>query len=440
MRRRLILALLLVVSVAPNHAAAAPPDKLTSEDCIQHKAHHSRQAPTASGPIVEISRTGNNSIVRFTFNGTGGEPQFRVEIADGTEVVNSSGFDIDSDSASRKYNAQNPWIELRLGSPKPGFSYPATNDHILVPLPVVERVDAHFTTNGTGYIGGYFALLGDYRTATSHSGCQQVMVVMPAGLDLMYPPQHYADALASASRDLDIGPRYSVVTGFVSPGDSGRRDGITPPSRSGSRLMGSEFVVSTDAQLSNPRNTWVHEYVHTRQAITNYEWLLEGSAVYFTTEIWVEKNLFGKLRADGFYNSMANDTGQLAASINEGNIPYARGAFFFTSIRESLQETNTSVEAVYRKINTRQYREKLGHRHSEGIDYDDFGNVATELSGKGVEYPNPYDRQPPVEYYHDRWFVNIFGSLLADLLQWISAVGILVGFLLLYRTHNRISR
>jgi len=49
------------------------------------------------------------------------------------------------------------------------------------------------------------------------------MVVMPAGMDSMRAPSYYAEEIAYASRELDIGPRYSVVTAFVTPGNAGDR-------------------------------------------------------------------------------------------------------------------------------------------------------------------------------------------------------------------------
>jgi len=405
-RSALIFALLLLLSMA-TPASATTQESVSAEDCIQHERHHSRMAPDGTGPIVTISRTGEESVVRYSFNGTGGDAQFTVELPDGMDVTNSSGFDIGYSTATRQYNAQEPWIELELGSPFANTTYQATPENVLVPLPSSPQTNLQFVANGSGYVGGYFALLGEHSIATKSVGCQQIMVVMPSGMDPMRPPSYYAEELAHASRELDIGPRYSVVTAFVTPGDAGDRGAFVPGSHSHDRIIASEFMVDENSDPANPRNDWVHEYVHTRQATTQYDWVKEGAAVYFTTSLWAERNWLGKIRADAYYHSMANDSGMLANDLPSGNIPYARGAFFFTRVAESLSETNTTVEDVYRKVNLRRYRYEIGtNREPRTAGSEEFEQAARSLSGKNVSYANPYDEQPAVVYYYPRWFVN----------------------------------
>jgi len=92
-RSVLVLALLLLLSIS-TPASATTQESISADDCIQHERHHSRMAPDGTGPIVTISRTGEESVVRYSFNGTGGDAQFSVDLPDGMEVNNSSGFNI----------------------------------------------------------------------------------------------------------------------------------------------------------------------------------------------------------------------------------------------------------------------------------------------------------------------------------------------------------
>jgi len=420
-RSVLILALLLLLSMS-TPASATTQESISADDCIQHERHHSRMAPDGTGPIVTISRTGEESVVRYSFNGTGGDAQFTVELPDGMEVNNSSGFDIGYSTATRQYHAQDPWLELELGSPIANLTYQATPENILVPLPSSPQTNLQFVANGSGYVGGYFALLGEHRIATKSVGCQQIMVVMPASMDSMRAPSYYAEEIAYASRELEIGPRYSVVTAFVTPGNAGDRGAFVPGSRSHDGIIASEFMVDENSDPANPWNDWVHEYVHTRQATTQYDWVKEGAAMYFTTALWADRNWLGKIRADAHYRSMANDSGKLANDLPSANIPYARGAFFFTSVAESLSGTNTTVEDVYRKVNLRRYRYEIGtNRDPRTAGSEEFEQAARSLSAKNVSYANPYDEQPAVAYYYPRWFVNAL-SLIVPLVVGVIAV------------------
>lgn len=412
MRWRLVLAILVIVAGAPVPTAAAPAQDVSTDGCIQHDRHHSRMETDDTEPVVTISRTVDDSVVRYTFNGTGGAPQFGVSLPEGTLVVDSSGFNGDSEGLERDYNAQNPWIEVHYGNPVPNMTYPTTAGSFVVELPDSSDADLQFTTNRSGYVGSHFALLGEYGIGTSHAGCQQIQVVMPAGLAQTEPADHYASKLAIAATSLDIGPRYTVVTAFVLPGDSGGRDGFTPKDGD---IFASEFVVSTDASFTNPRNTWVHEYIHTRQAIAP-EWVTEGSAMYFTTKTSVEQGWISSFGADAFYRSMANSSGHASPKHPE-NVPYTIGAFFFSELSERLSGTNSTVESVYRLVNTEAYRNARGAHALEDINAERFGAAVESQTGLQLALQAPYSSNPQVSYNNPRWFVNATAPTFSALRQ-----------------------
>lgn len=395
MRRLLLTSLVLLAVFAPIATPVTATDhEISAEDCIQHERHGERTAINGDGPVVSISRAVNDTTVRYSFSGTTSELAF--SLPEGANVTNSSGFDVDGDDVERRYNGKNPTITVHYSGPAKGVSAVGTEEHFVFLLPQSDSTTLQFRTNQTAYIGGRFALLGPYEVATAEAGCQQIQVVAPtdSGVDL----DRYARVLAEASRDLEIGPRYVVVTAFVAAGDIGPRNGYTPKVSDDGSHGASEFLISPGSEIESPQNTLVHEYVHTRQANLEPDWVAEGSAMFFTIQLSVENGWISTLEADAYYAGKANEQRYLADSVREENIPYVRGAFFFDSLSEELVGTNTTTEEVYSQINLKGYRESLDGDSPAHPTERQFSLVAQELSNRTVtpEYRVTYETSRPV--------------------------------------------
>lgn len=404
--KRLFLTLVLLVSVlAPAATPVAATDhQVSADDCIQHERHGERTAIDGSGPVVTLSRTANDTVVHYSFNETNSGLVF--SLPEGSQVINSSGFQIAGDYVEREYNAEDPKLTVQYTGPLENISYPATEDHFVFPLPYSESTTLQFRTNETAYIGARFALLGEYEIATAEAGCQQIQIVKPTGVSV--DADRYAQVLAEASHDLDIGPRYKVVTAFVAPQDTGKRDGYAPKAIGEGTHVAAEFLVSPGSKIESPRNTLVHEYVHTRQATIRPKWVSEGLATYFTIVLGVENDWISGWEADAFYAADAAGNRTVAADVDELMVPYVRGAFFFDSLSKELEGTNASVETVYREINVANYRQSLGGRSGAYVSEERLISVAEEQSGEKVA---PKNR---VHYENPEWIINYAGGVILN--------------------------
>ena len=395
MNRRLLLlsiGLLLIGGTlgVPSLAAADSPQP-DIQNCIQHERHDAYQ--TASDDvIVSVGQTDNNSIVRYTFIGTSGEPQFSVSTPRGLIITNASGFEIDNKNVERNYNADRPWIEVSLGSPYANISYTASEHHVVVPTIDSRDVELFHQPVSTGYAGAEYILLGDYELATAKEGCQRIRIVVPDSVSLSRSPDAYAEAIATAGSELSIGPKYRVVTGFVAPTDTGKRNGLTPNPIQDDQPA-ADFYISPRAKLTNPQNTWVHEYIHTRQTTLRQRWVAEGSATYFTAQYSVEKGWISARERDRYFAKRAapNGTPDMA---NIRAPEYIRGAFFMMEVAEDVEKTNTSIEDVYRAVNTG----TNSYRQPKRVGTDDFERAVESETNQSVSYSNPMVEPVKISY------------------------------------------
>lgn len=222
-----IAVLLVATTVGIPSAAATDSSHPDIQQCVQHERHDAYQT-AGDSVVVSVEQTATDSVVRYTFSGTSGDPQFTVSPPRGVTITNASGFEITNGNAEREYNADQPWIEASLGSPYSNITYTASDQHAVVPTIGSREVSLFHQPAPTGYAGAEYVLLGDYEIGTAKEGCQRIRVVVPDSVSLPRSPDAYAEALATAGSDLSIGPKYRVVTGFVAPKDTGQRNGMIP--------------------------------------------------------------------------------------------------------------------------------------------------------------------------------------------------------------------
>ena len=395
MNRRLLffsIGLLFVAGTlgVPSVATADSPQP-DIQNCIQHERHDAYQA-AGDNVVVSVTQTDNNSIVRYTFIGTSGDSQFSVSTPRGLTITNASGFEIDNGNAERDYNADRPWIEVSLGSPHANISYTASEQHAVVPTVDSREVELFHQPMPTGYAGAEYVLLGDYELGTAKEDCQRIRIVVPDSVSLPRSPDAYAESLATAGSDLSIGPKYRVVTGFVAPIDTGDRNGMVPELSDENRPA-AEFYISPQARLTNPENTWLHEYIHTRQTTTSKGWVTEGSATYFTARYSVEAGWITPREYDQFFAQRATSNGT-PDSANIRDPEYIRGAFFLMGVAEDVEDSNTTIENVYQEVNTGTY----SYRRPESIDAGDFERAVESKTNRSVSYSNPMDKAVWVSY------------------------------------------
>jgi hypothetical protein len=230
---------------------------------------------------------------------------------------------------------------------------------LLEHLPPTIRPETAVGTNEAieladrGYVGNETMLLGAHAVYRRQVDGERIHLVVPGNRSLRFGPRRTVDALANASRSLEIGARDDVVHAFATPEI---RTEATILEFDGFALDGSTILVDADAELA----AWIHEYVHTRQAFSNEEslrWMTEGSARYYEWLLAVESGYadWGELR--GVFAEAANDDSVLAEPDTwGGESNYAKGALVLAAvdreIRAATDGTRTLEDAI-RRLNGR---------------------------------------------------------------------------------------
>ena len=134
------------------------------------------------------------------------------------------------------------------------------------------------TAAGEGHVGEWMAYLGGVATRERTAHGQRFELVVPERASLSESPDAVLDSLASASDRMRVGDRDPVVNVFAAP---------TTTVRWGVRGLqyGDRDMWVRDAEpLATAENTWIHEYVHTRQSYEtapSARWTTEAFATYY---------------------------------------------------------------------------------------------------------------------------------------------------------------
>jgi hypothetical protein len=154
--------------------------------------------------------------------------------------------------------------------------------------PVPVGLDRETATAGPGYAGESFVYLGAVDTRSRRAHGQTFTLVVPDRATMAESPDAVLDALADSSDRLRVGDRDERVTMFVAPTTPGVDWGVR-----GLQYGDTEAWVRDAEPLGDPDNTWLHEYVHTRQSFrtaTSGQWLPEATATYYAALLTLERN------------------------------------------------------------------------------------------------------------------------------------------------------
>jgi PGF-CTERM protein len=140
---------------------------------------------------------------------------------------------------------------------------------------------------GEGYVGEWMAYLGGVATRERTAHGQRFQLVIPERATLTESPDAVLDSLAAAGDQMRVGDRDPVVNVFAAP---------TTTVRWGVRGLqyGDRDMWVRDAEpLATAENTWLHEYVHTRQgyeAAPSARWTNEAFATYYAALLALEQD------------------------------------------------------------------------------------------------------------------------------------------------------
>ncbi|QPV62639.1 hypothetical protein I7X12_18220 [Halosimplex litoreum] len=353
-----------------------------------------RQVPNASGTILATQRysVGKNVSALVVYNYTRGRVVEATGFAarangrwtwDGNTTEPSVTLRVAVNRSSRRFGGLR-WVDTgdwALANPRTDFAYrDAVLDRWVYSWQANARIDRRTRVgpDQRGFAGPSIVYLGGFEASTTNATAQRIRLVRPTAAELADDPERVLRVLSVASDQLRVGARDSVVTAFAGP---------RPLRHGGAAALGDgdhqDFWVSAGSDAGTPPNTWIHEYVHTRQSFVlggEMAWFREASASYYAAVVSVRvppnrPSEFERLRATLGNERGANATLTDRSSWSNTYVPYAKGGRVLAALDGRIRNAtdgNRTLQRVFRRLN----------EHDGLITYDVFASVLANVSGE----------------------------------------------------------
>ena len=228
----------------------------------------------------------------YEWDNDGDTAQLRVTVAANRSAAGSRAGAV-AQSGEHSFVDAGDWALVTVPTIRTGWGWSG-------PADLTVGLTQSTTVDGEGSTGGEVAYLGPVTEHTRTANGQRFTLAVPDRASLVERPAAVFEALAAASERLRVGDRDDEVWLGVAP--TGADWGVR-----GVEYGGSDAWVLADAQLDEPANVWLHEYVHTRQAYTTTasgRWTTEATAEYYAAALslklgYVEFEQFQRYLADG---------------------------------------------------------------------------------------------------------------------------------------------
>jgi hypothetical protein len=225
---------------------------------------------------------------------------------------------------------------------------------------------------GPGVVGDGYVFLGPHETFSRTIDGERLRLVVPAAADLRVERNATFAAVAVASRQFDIGAANGTVTMFAAP----------EPFRGGGQAIGNDFWVHADSGLHGA-NTWIHEYVHTRQTYGQSgktAFVVEGVADYYAALFSLRA---GNMTYGAFHDNIEAQEEQdmiLAESDDDlGGVEYTKGRRVVGALDAKIR-TATDGERSFQDVLTRLNRDASGI-----ITYAEFKDAVEAVAGRSFD-------------------------------------------------------
>ncbi len=372
--------------------AGSPDENETAPAVVQTVTY--RQAPNASGTIAATQRyrVGANVSALVVYNYTRGRVVNATGFAersngrwvwDGNTTDPSVRLRVGVNRSSRQFGGLR-WVDTgdwALANPRTDFAYrDADRDRWVYSWASSARVDRRTRVGADqrGFAGPSIVYLGGFEASTANATAQRIRLVRPATAELADEPDRVLRVLSVAADQLRVGARDEVVNAFAGPRPL--RHGGTAALGSGERQ---DFWVSAGSDAGVPPNTWIHEYVHTRQSFVlgqEMAWFREASASYYAAVLSVRVPPTRPGEFDRFRATLANERGANATLSDRSSwsttyVPYAKGARVLAALDGRIRAStggNRTLQAVFRRLNDR-----------DGlVTFEVFASVVADVSGE----------------------------------------------------------
>ncbi|MEF8886741.1 MAG: hypothetical protein V5A30_02970 [Haloarculaceae archaeon] len=230
-----------------------------------------------------------------------------------------------------------------------------------VPFGYTYSSDADITvqqrnvTAGPGVAGRAMVFLGAHEAYTRSAHSQRFRLVVPEAADLAPARAEVFDSVTAASDTLRVGDRDPQVLMVAAPTTvAWGVEGLQRGDR--------DFYVTADERVDTPDNTWLHEYVHTRQRFNlsaETTWLAEATAQYYAAQLTLRQDRVGFREFAGLLRRGTDSRFSEAVLANPATwstANYHVGALVVGDLDRRIRlATNSSstVQAVFRRLNER---------------------------------------------------------------------------------------
>lgn len=269
-------------------------------------------------------------------------------VDDSTVIHTAEGFSVENRSYGRvlEHDGTTPdprlVIEFEGNATRYGsyYDFVVTDDWALISNPI------HFDSDNITYDATKpvtvspdgWAFVGEHDVRRfSPLQNQTISLVVPEAASLTASESDIEATLTGAARSLSIGEVDPEVTAFAAP----------KPIRSGGLAFGSSFWTSADSKVNKAGNTWIHEYVHTRQSFSttrNTSWVTEGMATYYGAYLTY---LQGRVSFSSYSDrigglSKANRETVLMSQNSSRDAGYGKGSTALARLNEWISDTSSN--------------------------------------------------------------------------------------------------
>jgi predicted metalloprotease with PDZ domain len=182
--------------------------------------------------------------------------------------------------------------------------------------------------------------------------------------------------LSFAARTLNVGGKNDEVVVVVAPS-------VVEWNGKGLQIGANGFWAVDSSGVDQPDNTWIHEYIHTRQEWSyddSTQWLIEGMANYYAALLSLKE---GRVSYSDFreYINTDEDSNSVLCNPDQWNsstTSYTKGRRVVAALDiEIRRETDSqrSFENIFLEIN------KVG----DTITHEKFKRIARDVAGHSID-------------------------------------------------------
>jgi hypothetical protein len=237
--------------------------------------------------------------------------------------------------------------------------------------------DRRTAIDGAGVAGDWLVFVGEAAVHRHTASSQRFRLAVPEAARLAEAPADIFDSVGDAAGTLQVGARDETVLMIAAPTtvDWGVE---------GLQVGESDFYVTDDERLDDAHNTWLHEYVHTRQSFDltrSARWVTEATATYYAALLSLQQEhvSYDEFRdalemgtRSGYADTVLADPATWTAGAN-----YFKGSLVVGDLDRRIRlgtGSSRSFQAVHRRLNER----------SEDVDADEFEAIVTDVSSAAV--------------------------------------------------------